>query len=63
MNEYQRFKIQAAEKSDLKGGCGKNRMCGESIENVRGIFGMACMGAEIKNGMVEVMVWPFGKNR
>ncbi len=53
-NQSQRFKIQAVEMSYLRGGCGVNRMDGESNENVYRKFGMSCRGERMSCGVVMV---------
>ncbi len=54
-NQSQRSKIQAAEMSFLRGGCGVNRMEGESNENVYRKFGMFRRGEGMSCGVVEMV--------
>ncbi len=65
-NQSQRSKIQAVEMSYLRGGCGVNRMDGESNENVYRIFGISSRGERMSGGDGEAqhteMVWTFGKD-
>ncbi len=53
-NQSQRSKIQAVEMSYLRGGCGVNRMDGESNENVCRKFGMSSRGEGMSCGVVMV---------
>ncbi len=53
-NQSQRFKIQAVEMCYLRGGCGVNRMNGESNENVYRKFGMSSRGEGMSGGVVEM---------
>ena len=54
-NKCQRSKIQAVEMSYLRGGCGVNRMDGESNENVYRRLGMATKGEGMGCGVVEMV--------
>ncbi len=54
-NQSQRSKIQAAEMSYLRGGCGGNRMEGESNENVNRKFGVSSRGEGMSCGVVEIV--------
>ncbi len=54
-NQSQRSKIQAVEMSYLRGGCGVNRMDGESNENVYRNFGMSNRGEGMSCGVVEMV--------
>ncbi len=54
-NQAQRSKIQAVEISYLRGGCGVNRMDGESNENVYRKFGMSSRGEGMSCGGVEML--------
>ncbi len=54
-NQSQRSKIQAVEMSYLRGGCGVNRMDGESNENVHRKFGMSSRGDGMSCGVVEMV--------
>ncbi len=53
-NQSQRSKIQAVEMSYLRGGCGVNRMDGESNENVYRKFGMSSREG-MSCGVVEMV--------
>ncbi len=54
-NQSQRSKIQAVEISYLRGGCGVNRIVGESNENVYRKFGMSSRGEGMSCGVVEMV--------
>ncbi len=68
-NHSQRLKIQAVEINYLRGGCGVNRMDGESNEYLYRKSGMSGRGEGMSCGVVEMvkhnteMVWTFGKDR
>ncbi len=53
-NQAQRSKIHSVEMSYLRGGCGVNRMDGESNENVYINFGMSSRGEGMSCGVVMV---------
>ncbi len=54
-NQSQKSKIQAIEMSYLRGGCGVNRMDGESNENIYRKFGMSSRGEGMSCGVVEMV--------
>ncbi len=54
-NQSQRSKIQAAEMSNLRDGCGVSRMDEESNENVYRKFGMSSRGEGMNCRMVEMV--------
>ncbi len=55
-NKCQRSKIEAAEMSHLRGGCGMNRMDGDSDENIYRRFGMASKAGGLSCGVVMEVV-------
>ncbi len=54
-NQSQRTKIQTVDMSYLRGGCGVNRMDGESNENIYRKFGMSSRGEGTSCGVVELV--------